>query len=106
MAPSLAPGSSLPVGPAKGTVVHLHGNAQNMSAHFSFTSWLPQAGFNLLIFDYRGYGKSGGTPSRAGLVLDSIAAIRYVQNRPNIAPNRVILLGQSLGWCDGDRGRK
>ena len=85
------------VGEAEATIVHLHGNAQNMSSHFSFTAWLPKAGFNLLVFDYRGYGKSAGTPSRDGLVADSIAAIRYVKTRPDVDPDRVILLGQSLG---------
>jgi alpha-beta hydrolase superfamily lysophospholipase len=41
---------------AKGTVVHFHGNAQNMSAHWQFVTWLPQRGFNVFVFDYRGYG--------------------------------------------------
>jgi uncharacterized protein len=85
------------VGKAEATIVHLHGNAQNMSSHFSFTAWLPKAGFNLMVFDYRGYGKSKGAPSRDGLLADSIAAIRYVKTRADVDPSRVILLGQSVG---------
>jgi fermentation-respiration switch protein FrsA (DUF1100 family) len=42
-------------GPALGTVVHFHGNAQNMTAHYAFVSWLPAEGFNVFVFDYRGY---------------------------------------------------
>jgi len=52
------------VGKPKGTVIHFHGNAQNMTAHFGFVSWLPEQGFNLFVFDYRGYGKSAGKPDR------------------------------------------
>ena len=41
------------VGEAKGTVIHFHGNAQNLSAHYSFVSWLPRVGYNLILFDNR-----------------------------------------------------
>lgn len=83
--------------PAVGTVVHFHGNAQNMTAHYQYVAWLPAAGFNLLVFDYRGYGASPGVPTRRGLHLDGLAAIRYVQSRPDVDPNRLVLVGQSLG---------
>ncbi len=43
------------VGTPQGTVIHFHGNAQNMTSHFGFVSWLPQAGFNLFVFDYRNH---------------------------------------------------
>jgi fermentation-respiration switch protein FrsA (DUF1100 family) len=85
------------VGEAVGTVVHFHGNAQNMTSHFSYVSWLPLRGFNLFLFDYRGYGSSGGRPQREGIHEDCIAALAYVKNRPHIDPNRVVILGQSLG---------
>ena len=41
----------------KGTVLFLHGNAQNISAHIAAVHWLPKAGYNLLLLDYRGYGE-------------------------------------------------
>lgn len=85
------------VGPAHGTVIHFHGNAQNMSAHFGFVDWLPAAGFNLFVFDYRGYGKSAGRPDRCGLYEDSLAAIDYVRGRKDLDRNRLVVLGQSLG---------
>lgn len=88
------------VGAAKGTVIHFHGNAQNMTAHFGFVSWLPAAGFNLFVFDYRGYGKSAGKPERQGLYEDSMAALDYLEKRPGIDHNRLLALGQSLGGAN------
>jgi hypothetical protein len=89
--PSAAPGGAL------GTVVHFHGNAQNLTSHAYFVEWLPERGFNVFTFDYRGYGKSEGKPSRAGLHLDSLAALEYVRGRDDVDPQRLLVLGQSLG---------
>jgi fermentation-respiration switch protein FrsA (DUF1100 family) len=88
------------VGTSKGTVIHFHGNAQNMSAHFGFVSWLPQQGFNLFVFDYRGYGTSAGKASREGVFEDSLAALDYIASRPGIDHNRLLVLGQSLGGAN------
>lgn len=87
-------------GPALGTVVHFHGNAQNMSAHYSFVSWLPANGFNLFAFDYRGYGKSEGKVSRQGVYEDSVAAVEYIKSRTDIDQNKIILFGQSIGGAN------
>lgn len=84
-------------GEALGTVLHFHGNAQNMSAHYSFVSWLPAQGFNLFLFDYRGYGASEGDPSREGVFQDAVAALRHVKARDDIDQDRLIVFGQSLG---------
>lgn len=84
-------------GKALGTVIQYHGNAQNMSAHYSFVSWLPAHGFNLFVFDYRGYGKSGGVPSREGVYEDSVAALKYLKSRTDIDQHKIIVLGQSIG---------
>src|SRR5262245_34036961 len=43
-------------GPAAATVLHLHGNAENISTHFTNVAWMPAEGFNVLALDYRGYG--------------------------------------------------
>ena len=85
---------------AIGTVIHFHGNAQNMTSHFSFVDWLPAEGFNVFTFDYRGYGRSGGTPERQGIYDDCVAAITYVQKRPDVDPNSLFVLGQSLGGAN------
>lgn len=82
---------------AKGTVIHFHGNAQNMSAHWEFVSWLPRRGFNVFVFDYRGYGKSAGRPEPQGLFADSNSALNYLRNRKDIDPERLFVFGQSLG---------
>ncbi|OGU16243.1 MAG: alpha/beta hydrolase [Geobacteraceae bacterium GWC2_53_11] len=88
------------VGEPKGTVIHFHGNAQNMSAHFGFVSWLPAQGFNLFVFDYRGYGTSAGKATRDGVHEDSLAALDYIAARPGIDHNRLLVLGQSLGGAN------
>jgi fermentation-respiration switch protein FrsA (DUF1100 family) len=84
-------------GKALGTVIHFHGNAQNMSYHYPLVSFLPSMGFNLFVFDYRGYGISEGRPDRKGLYEDSVAAIEYVLSRKDIDQNKLFIFGQSLG---------
>jgi hypothetical protein len=85
------------VGEAQGTILHLHGNAENMTSHFGFVDWLPAAGFNLFVFDYRGYGQSAGRPHRAGVYEDAGAALVYLRSRDDIDPTRLLVFGQSLG---------
>lgn len=85
------------VGPARGTVVHLHGNAQNITAHYGFVSWLPAAGYNVLAFDYRGYGQSDGSPTIPGVMADGLAAIEYCRRRADVDGQRILLFGQSIG---------
>ena len=80
---------------AKGTVVHMHGNAQNMSAHWAYAEWLPTRGYNLFVFDYRGYGQSQGQPDPQGIFEDSIAALDYVRSRKDT--QKLFVFGQSLG---------
>ena len=48
---------------ALGTILFLHGNAENISTHIMSVRWLPARGFNVLLLDYRGYGASGGVAS-------------------------------------------
>jgi fermentation-respiration switch protein FrsA (DUF1100 family) len=83
--------------PRRGSILFLHGNAQNISTHIASVAWLPAQGFDVLLFDYRGYGRSGGSPSLAGLHLDFEAALATLLAWPGIDPHRVIVLGQSLG---------
>ncbi|HKO87120.1 MAG TPA: alpha/beta hydrolase, partial [Burkholderiales bacterium] len=82
---------------AKGTVIQFHGNAQNMSAHWRFVEWLPQRGFNIFVFDYRGYGESEGSPEPKGVFEDSDAALTYLRSRADVDPERLLVFGQSLG---------
>ncbi len=82
---------------ALGTILVLHGNAENLSTHVNSVLWLVREGFNLFIFDYRGYGKSEGSPSIKGVHLDAEAALRTVLSLPETEGGNVIVLGQSLG---------
>jgi fermentation-respiration switch protein FrsA (DUF1100 family) len=83
--------------PRRGSILFLHGNAQNISTHIASVAWLPAEGFDVLLFDYRGYGRSDGSPSLAGLHLDFEAALQALLARPEIERDRVIVFGQSLG---------
>lgn len=86
------------------TVVHTHGNAGAIPEHAAFVRWLADAGYNVLLFDYRGYGKSdapAGPIRRHGAIADSAAAVDYVMSRPDVDPRRVAVLGFSLGATMG-----
>lgn len=90
-------------GSAHGTVLHVHGNAANISNHLPLVAWLPAAGFNVLTFDYRGYGRSDGKPSINGLVDDTRAALAWLRRRPGIDGERLAVIGQSLGGATAVR---
>lgn len=82
--------------PVLGSVLHLHGNAANITNHLPLAAWLPPAGYDVLMFDYRGFGRSEGRPSLNGVVDDAAAALAELRKRA-AAPERLVLLGQSLG---------
>jgi len=79
----------------KATVVFFHGNAENLSTHLNATLWLVKAGYDVFIFDYRGYGLSEGTPTLEGVHLDGLSAIEEAHRRGR--SKRLIVFGQSLG---------
>lgn len=89
-----------PADNAIATIIHAHGNAGNMSAHWPLVSWLPERNFNVFMFDYRGFGKSKGTPSQAGLLNDTQSAINVVRHRSDVNPQRLVLFGQSIGGAN------
>lgn len=82
---------------AKGTVVFSHGNAGSISYHLGFCAWLAEASYNVIIYDYRGFGKSGGTVDRRGMIDDVKAAFAYALKRPDIDATRLVSYGHSLG---------
>ncbi len=85
----------------RGFVVHFHGNAANVSAHLGLVEWLPDAGYHVLMFDYRGYGESEGRVTRAGTIRDGHAAIDYALTRPEARDIPLFVYGQSLGGAVG-----
>ena len=80
-----------------GSILVLHGNAENISTHVNGFLWLVASGFNVFIFDYRGYGRSEGDPSLRGIQLDAEAALGKLLTLPSVDRNRIALFGQSLG---------
>jgi fermentation-respiration switch protein FrsA (DUF1100 family) len=78
-------------------VLFLHGNGANMAAHLASVDWLPAAGYGVLVVDYRGYGRSSGSPSIEGVHRDARAALRYLAARPDVDRRRIVVFGQSLG---------
>lgn len=85
------------VGKPIGTIVHYHGDSASIGWHLVFVRWLPAEGFNVFLFDYRGFGASEGTPTNRGVHDDGVAALEYVLSRRDVNPARLILLGQSMG---------
>jgi alpha-beta hydrolase superfamily lysophospholipase len=79
-------------------VLHLHGNADSAFSPLQVRHCeaLRRSGFNVLEVDYRGFGPTPGQPSEAGMYEDSEAAYQELLRR-GVPPNRIILLGHSLG---------
>lgn len=82
---------------AKGTVVFSHGNAGSIGYHIGFVMWLAEAGYNVMMYDYRGFGKSGGSVDRRGMIDDVKAAFSYILTRPDVDKNKLVSFGHSLG---------
>lgn len=75
-----------------------HGNGGNIGHRVAEIALLHHnLGVNLLIFDYRGYGRSLGTPSEHGTYLDARAAINYLRSRPDVDAKRIVYFSHSLG---------
>lgn len=82
----------------RGYLLLAHGNAGNLSDRASVVRVLNEKlGLSVLIFDYRGYGRSEGKPSIQGILKDSRAAHQWLRQRENIKAEQIILLGRSLG---------
>jgi fermentation-respiration switch protein FrsA (DUF1100 family) len=82
---------------ARSTLFFAHGNAGNISDRLFKVKFFYELGLNVFIFDYRGYGKSQGRPSEAGVYLDAQAAYDYLQSRGDVDMKNIILYGASLG---------
>jgi fermentation-respiration switch protein FrsA (DUF1100 family) len=91
----------LPAKAARGTILHLHGNGQNITSFISLVHWLPARGYNVLLLDYRGYGRSDGVATIADVHVDAQVALQYLAGRTGPGSERVIILGQSLGGSVG-----
>ncbi len=83
-------------GRAKATVVFSHGNTGSMGHHLGFCMWLVAEGYNVFLYDYRGFGKSDGVVSRRGLIDDVRAALEHA-GRLHGANPKLVSMGHSLG---------
>ncbi|PEN12331.1 alpha/beta hydrolase [Longibacter salinarum] len=79
------------------TILFFHGNAGNISGRVYFVHHLWDAGYNVFLVDYRGYGKSTGSPSEKGLYRDAQAAWRWLRGERSLSPQDIVLYGRSLG---------
>lgn len=82
---------------AKTTLLFLHGNAGNIGDRIEKLLMFHQMGLNIFILEYRGYGRSEGKPSEAGFYKDAVAAFDYLQSRPDMVDQKIVLYGASLG---------
>jgi len=80
----------------KGTVLFFHGNGENISSHFANVHWLTANGYDVYLFDYRGYGKSEGVAQLDEVIQDAGAMISYAIKQL-VNDEDLIVIGHSLG---------
>jgi fermentation-respiration switch protein FrsA (DUF1100 family) len=78
-------------------LLFFHGNAGDLYDRLDNVSVLVTMGLNVLIMDYRGYGKSEGKPSEGVLYEDGMLAYRYLTEERGVDPARLVIFGRSLG---------
>jgi len=83
--------------PAKRTILFCHGNAGNIGDRVGSLATFHRLGFNVLIFDYRGYGESSGAPTEAGTYKDALACWDYLVDQRGTLPEDIVVFGRSLG---------
>lgn len=89
----------IPASYPKANVVLFHGNSGNIAYNLDLVPYFHEKRFNVFLFDYRGYGRSEGTPTESGLYLDGLAALEVAQKMNKFARPRLPLLfyAHSLG---------
>ena len=87
-----------PAQPAQATVLYCHGNGGNLTNVSWIGAELAQQGFDVLLMDYRGYGRSDGSPvDEHALDADGEAAYDYLVKQRGVKPEQLVLYGSSLG---------
>jgi uncharacterized protein len=81
----------------KTVILFCHGNAGNVTHRADILENLHSLSASVLIFDYRGYGRSQGKPSEKGVLADTRAARAWLAKRENIKESDIIVMGESLG---------
>ena len=80
----------------------VHGNAGHVAQGWRTDTYRALAAgapdrIHVLAFDYRGFGHSSGTPTEQGLITDGIAVVQWAIEVAKVPPERIVLVGQSLG---------
>jgi len=78
-------------------VILCHGNAGNIAHRLDWLEMFCGMGFAMLLFDYRGFGRSSGTPTEQGTYLDAQAAWDFLTNTKGLSPRSIVIVGESLG---------
>lgn len=78
------------------TIVFFHGNGGSLAGSTIETRAYAEAGYGVLLAEYRGYGGNPGAPSEAGFYQDGRAAIRFLRAQ-GITPAQTVIVGHSLG---------
>jgi len=89
-------------------ILFLHGNAQEVFSWSLVREDLKRLGCRMLLIDYRGYGKSEGTPDEAGLYMDGRAALGWLEDN-GVPASQTVVFGKSLGGgvaCEIARGKE
>ncbi len=82
----------------KQVVLYAHGQTEHVASLVSVVARLQETlDASVFVFDYRGYGKSEGTPSEAGCVADGLAAQQWLAERTGRLPEEIVVMGRSLG---------
>jgi len=87
----------VPAQTARGAVLILHGNAGNISHRVEYLTMFNSLGYASLIIDYRGYGRSSGSPTEEGTYRDAEAAWRHLTEARGLKPREIVIMGESLG---------
>ena len=82
--------------PRKGFILHFHGNAMNITTHVTHINWLTEHGFDVLTWDYAGYGQSEGAPTFTAVRHQSFEILEFAQGL-NTDNSLFGVIGQSLG---------
>jgi pimeloyl-ACP methyl ester carboxylesterase len=78
-------------------VLFCHGNAGNIAHRLDWLQIFRGMGFAVLLFDYRGFGQSSGTPTEQGTYFDAQAAWDYLTSTKGFSPGSIVIVGESLG---------
>lgn len=92
----LIPGKGVSADDPGPALVFAHGNGELIDDNLDLM-WITELGTSVLLVEYRGYGRSTGSPSQSNIVRDTNAFMKILKNRPEIDPERIGFMGRSIG---------